>query len=193
MSTPERTLRLRRAGDRRADRRLGHRRQAGRDRACRRAAAPSRGQGALRPARRQVPRGQGRRRRRRPPLVGGIGTLDTDAPLKTVGSYWPYATTLFDYIHRAMPADAPQSLTPGRGLRAVRLSALPERHRAGGRGHGRPDAAAGGDAQPRRLHQPRPATRRLQHRPFGTNRMPVSLADARPGSEMSCSGHCGGR
>jgi predicted DNA-binding transcriptional regulator YafY len=32
--------------------------------------------------------------------------------VKTVGSYWPYATTLFDYIHRAMPADNPQSLTP---------------------------------------------------------------------------------
>jgi hypothetical protein len=47
-----------------------------------------------------------------PPLVGGQGTLNTEAPVKTVGSYWPYATTLYDYIHRAMPADAPQSLTP---------------------------------------------------------------------------------
>ena len=47
-----------------------------------------------------------------PPLVGGIGTLDTDAPVKTVGSYWPYAPVLFDYIRRAMPADNPQSLTP---------------------------------------------------------------------------------
>jgi cytochrome c len=47
-----------------------------------------------------------------PALVGGIGTLATDAPVKTVGSYWPYATTLFDYIRRAMPADKPQSLTP---------------------------------------------------------------------------------
>ncbi|HEX5497910.1 MAG TPA: hypothetical protein VFX03_01745, partial [Thermomicrobiales bacterium] len=46
-----------------------------------------------------------------PPLVGGIGSLGTDQPLKTVGSYWPYATTLYDYIHRAMPADNPQSLT----------------------------------------------------------------------------------
>ena len=46
-----------------------------------------------------------------PPLVGGQGTLDTDAPVKTVGSYWPYAPVLFDYIHRAMPADRPQSLT----------------------------------------------------------------------------------
>jgi len=47
-----------------------------------------------------------------PALVGGIGSLNTDQPVKTVGSYWPYATTLYDYIHRAMPADAPQSLHP---------------------------------------------------------------------------------
>ena len=47
-----------------------------------------------------------------PPLVGGIGSLTTDQPMKTVGSYWPYAPTLFDYIHRAMPADNPQSLAP---------------------------------------------------------------------------------
>jgi S-disulfanyl-L-cysteine oxidoreductase SoxD len=47
-----------------------------------------------------------------PALVGGIGSLNTDTPMKTVGSYWPYATTLYDYIHRAMPADKPQSLTP---------------------------------------------------------------------------------
>jgi S-disulfanyl-L-cysteine oxidoreductase SoxD len=47
-----------------------------------------------------------------PPLVGGQGSLATDQPVKTVGSYWPYATTLYDYIHRAMPADHPQSLKP---------------------------------------------------------------------------------
>lgn len=45
------------------------------------------------------------------PLVGGIGSLTTDAPLKTVGSYWPHATTLFDYVRRSMPMDAPMSLT----------------------------------------------------------------------------------
>lgn len=44
-------------------------------------------------------------------LVGGRDTLKTDKPMRTVGSYWPYATTLFDYINRAMPWDAPQSLT----------------------------------------------------------------------------------
>jgi cytochrome c len=44
-------------------------------------------------------------------LVGGQGTLATPKPLRTIGSYWPYATTLYDYIYRAMPFDAPQSLT----------------------------------------------------------------------------------
>jgi S-disulfanyl-L-cysteine oxidoreductase SoxD len=44
-------------------------------------------------------------------LVGGQGTLASDAPVKTVGSFWPYATTLFDYIHRAMPYQAPGSLS----------------------------------------------------------------------------------
>ena len=44
-------------------------------------------------------------------LVGGFGTLATTKPVRTVGSYWPYATTLFDFIRRAMPFNAPQSLT----------------------------------------------------------------------------------
>jgi cytochrome c len=44
-------------------------------------------------------------------LAGGAGTIATSKPLKTVGSYWPYATTLFDFVRRAMPFDAPQSLT----------------------------------------------------------------------------------
>lgn len=46
-----------------------------------------------------------------PALVGGAGTLTSDKPLKTVGSYWPYASTLFDYTRRAMPFQAPQSLS----------------------------------------------------------------------------------
>lgn len=45
-------------------------------------------------------------------LVGGQGSLATKQPIKTIGSFWPYATTLYDYIHRAMPLNAPQSLTP---------------------------------------------------------------------------------
>jgi len=45
-----------------------------------------------------------------PALVGGIGSLATPKPKKSVGSYWPYATTVWDYINRSMPFDHPRSL-----------------------------------------------------------------------------------
>jgi cytochrome c len=46
-------------------------------------------------------------------LVGGNGTLKAPSrPLKTVGSYWPYATTLWDYLRRTMPFDHPSTMTP---------------------------------------------------------------------------------
>jgi cytochrome c len=44
-------------------------------------------------------------------LVGGLGSLATSRPQKTVGSYWPYATTLWDYIRRAMPFDHPGTMS----------------------------------------------------------------------------------
>jgi cytochrome c len=44
-------------------------------------------------------------------LAGGKGTLATKTPLRTVGSYWQYATTLFDYTRRAMPITTPLTLT----------------------------------------------------------------------------------
>jgi cytochrome c len=44
-------------------------------------------------------------------LVGGQGTLTQLQQVRTVGSYWPYATTVFDYIRRAMPFHSPQSLS----------------------------------------------------------------------------------
>ena len=44
-------------------------------------------------------------------LVGGQGTMREAAPIRTVGSYWPYATTVFDYVRRAMPYVTPHSLT----------------------------------------------------------------------------------
>jgi cytochrome c len=44
-------------------------------------------------------------------LVGGHGRLVTNMPIKTVGGYWPYATTLFDYIRRAMPHTIPGYLS----------------------------------------------------------------------------------
>ena len=45
------------------------------------------------------------------PLMGEVGSLTSDYPEKTVNSYWPYATTLYDYIRRSMPINAPFSLT----------------------------------------------------------------------------------
>lgn len=47
-----------------------------------------------------------------PRLIGGRGTLATDKPVKTVESYWPEASTLFDYVNRAMPLTTPGTLTP---------------------------------------------------------------------------------
>jgi S-disulfanyl-L-cysteine oxidoreductase SoxD len=44
-------------------------------------------------------------------LAGGHGSLPTTKPQKTIGSYWPYATTLWDYINRSMPYDRPGTLT----------------------------------------------------------------------------------
>jgi mono/diheme cytochrome c family protein len=45
-------------------------------------------------------------------LAGGEGTLTTERPELTVGSYWPFAPTLYDYINRAMPMPSPRTLTP---------------------------------------------------------------------------------
>ena len=46
-----------------------------------------------------------------PELVGGEDSLDTYDPVKTTGSYWPYASTMYDYIYRAMPFGVAQSLS----------------------------------------------------------------------------------
>lgn len=46
-----------------------------------------------------------------PELAGGQGSLTSDRPLKTVGSFWPYASTIYDYVRRAMPFGNGQSLT----------------------------------------------------------------------------------
>ncbi|WP_298805399.1 c-type cytochrome [uncultured Lentibacter sp.] len=47
-----------------------------------------------------------------PKLAGGAGTLDHKDPLKTVGSYWPYLSTTWDYVNRSMPFGAAQTLSP---------------------------------------------------------------------------------
>jgi mono/diheme cytochrome c family protein len=54
-----------------------------------------------------------------PALVGGQGTLTTAKPLKTIGSFWPYATTVWDYVNRAMPFDQPGLLTPPQAYAVV--------------------------------------------------------------------------
>ena len=47
-----------------------------------------------------------------PVLAGGFDTLDNKDPVKTVGSYWPYLSTVWDYVHRSMPFGNAQSLSP---------------------------------------------------------------------------------
>jgi len=53
----------------------------------------------------------GEGRDRWPVLAGGQGSLKRDRPVKTIGSYWPYLSTVWDYVHRAMPFGDPQSLS----------------------------------------------------------------------------------
>lgn len=48
---------------------------------------------------------------RYPPLMGGQDSLAKMDPVKTIGSYWPYASTIWDYVHRAMPFGDAQSLS----------------------------------------------------------------------------------
>ena len=62
-----------------------------------------------------------------PALIGGRGTLQSAKPVKTVESYWPYATTVFDYVKRAMPFTAPGSLTDDE-VYAVTAYILAESH-----------------------------------------------------------------
>ena len=86
-------------------------------------------------------------------LVGGQGSLAPGkAPVKTVGSYWPYATTLFDYIRRAMPFQDSKSLTSDE-IYAVSAYILNLNGIIGeGRRDGRAVAAEGADAEPGRVH-----------------------------------------
>ncbi len=51
-------------------------------------------------------------RDRWPELAGGVGTLASEDPVKTLGSYWPYLSTGYDYINRAMPYGDAKSLQP---------------------------------------------------------------------------------
>ena len=86
-------------------------------------------------------------------LVGGQGSLPGDKPaIKTVGSYWPYATTLFDYMRRAMPLQRVEVAQPRRDLCGRRLHPQSQRRHRRHRRHQCADAAQRENAQPRRLH-----------------------------------------
>ena len=108
---PRRRPRARRAGHARASRRLGHQHRARRRRP---AAGLGHGDGgkAVYEAKCLACHGADGAGQPNDRLVGGQGTLRDAAPIRTIGSYWPYATTVFDYIRRAMPYVTPQSLTP---------------------------------------------------------------------------------
>jgi cytochrome c len=54
-----------------------------------------------------------------PALAGGRGSLTTAKPLKTVGSFWPYATSVWNYVNRAMPFNEPGALTHSEVYAAV--------------------------------------------------------------------------
>ena len=73
-------------------------------------------------------------------LAGGAGSLDTAKPVKTVGSFWPYATTLYDFIHRAMPFCPPMFSTSITSCRTMPFS-MPGRSRRSRCRHGRASAA----------------------------------------------------
>ena len=85
------------------------------------------------------------------------GRSRTPRPLKTVGSFWPYATTLWDYVNRAMPFDRPGLLAAAGGVRGGGLRAEPERHHRGGPGDGRDEPPEGEDAEPRWVRRRSPA------------------------------------
>ena len=102
-------------------------------------------------------------------IAGGVGSLKTDQPMRTTGSKLAHATTLWDYINRAMPFTNPKTLTPDEvyALTAyvLHLSRHPSRRRGA-----RPRVAAEAEAaQSRRLHHrprlhaPRRQARRDEH------------------------------
>ena len=95
--------------------------------------------------------GQSRTRASAATLVGGRGSLATKTPVKTVESYWPYATTLFDYVKRAMPFNSPGSLKDDELYAVVAYILSEAKIIQPTETDGRSDVAEGGHAKPRRL------------------------------------------
>ena len=87
-------------------------------------------------------------------LVGGMGTLAAPNPVRTVGSYWPYATTLFDYTQRAMPSTAPDWAKAGAAAAPARARAALRRRKwrrlvIGGQAAGRKESTVPKSRSPR--------------------------------------------
>ena len=115
LSPPRRAARKRRSSDSRSRPPISRRGTSASDRMARvfrpAAAPPAQGE-AIYAAKCQACHGEKGTGKPNDPLVGGMGSLAPDkVPMKTVGSFWPYATTLFDYVRRAMPFQESQSLT----------------------------------------------------------------------------------
>ena len=66
-----------------------------------------------------------------PILMGGAGTLASHDPVKSIGSYWPYASTVMDYIRRTMPFGNAQSLTNDELYAITAYVLYPQRHHQG--------------------------------------------------------------
>ena len=138
-----------------ADRRLGHRRAAGR-------AGRAAGQGSVKAGEKvymdkcAACHGEfGESAGRWPQLAQGKGTLASHDPVKTVGSYYPYLSSVFDYIRRAMPFGDAQSLKR-RALCGHGLCAQPQRHRRRQIRAVEGDLGPGQNAEPKRLLRRRP-------------------------------------
>ena len=94
-----------------------------------------------------------------PKLVGGVGSLRDERPEPTVGSYWPFAPTLWDYINRAMPMPAPHTLSAD-DVYALTAYILNLNDLVPGEFRCRSEQLAESqNAQSRQFHLDRPATR----------------------------------
>ena len=86
-------------------------------------------------------------------LIGGRGTLTSEYPRRTIESYWPYSTILFDYIRRAMPSEKPGSLDPNDLYGRCGLCLIPRRNNWRGRCDELLNVTVGSNAKPGRICQ----------------------------------------
>ena len=89
-----------------------------------------------------------------PRVVGGIAdteTLTTLKPVRSVGGYWPYATSVYDFIHRAMPRGQSGTLTPNEVYALTAFILFKSEIIQGRRRSGPKDLAEGANAQSQRI------------------------------------------